>query len=185
LELYAKRAQSKGHDYGEDTDEQRRFEAAFPYEETPGQIKAIQDVKNDMESDQVMDRLICGDVGFGKTEVAMRAAFKSHEGGKQVAFISPVTILADQHYKTLSRRLEGFDVRIEMLSRFRTPAEQRVILEKLRKGEIDIIVGTHRLLQPDVKFFNLGLVIVDEEQRFGVKQKERFKELRSSVDILT
>lgn len=185
LELYAQRAQARGNQYGLDTPEQKRFEASFPYQETPGQIKAIEDVKRDMESGRPMDRLVCGDVGFGKTEVAMRAAFKAHEAGRQVAFISPITILADQHYKTFSRRAVGFDVKIEMLSRFRTPREQRLILERLRKGDIDIVIGTHRLLQEDVEFFNLGLVIVDEEQRFGVQQKERFKQLRSAVDILT
>ena len=185
LELYAKRARVKGHNYGPDTDEQRRFEEAFPYEETPGQMKAIQDVKADMETDEPMDRLVCGDVGFGKTEVAMRAAFKAVEGGKQVAFISPITILADQHYRTFLKRAESFNVRIEMLSRFRSAKEQIVILEKLRKGDIDIIIGTHRLFQPDVKFLDLGLVIIDEEQRFGVKQKEKFKHLRNHIDILT
>ncbi|MBN1258841.1 transcription-repair coupling factor, partial [Candidatus Peregrinibacteria bacterium] len=185
LELYAKRAQAKGHNYGQDTEEQQRFDAAFPYEETPGQMRAIQDVKNDMESEKPMDRLVCGDVGFGKTEVAMRAAFKAVQGGKQVAFISPITILADQHYKSFLRRAQGFNVRVDMLSRFRTPKEQKIILESLRKGDIDIIIGTHRLLQEDVKFFNLGLIIVDEEQRFGVKQKEKFKQVRNHVDILT
>ena len=185
LELYAKRARMKGHNYGPDTDVQKQFDAAFPYEETPGQMKAIQDVKNDMESDQPMDRLVCGDVGFGKTEVAMRAAFKAVQGGKQVAFIAPITILADQHLKSFIKRAEGLDVRMEMLSRFRSPKEQKVILEKLRKGDIDIIIGTHRLLQDDVDFFNLGLVIIDEEQRFGVNQKEKFKSIRSQVDILS
>jgi len=185
LKLYAQRAQVKGYNYGLDTDIQKRFEATFPYEETPGQMKAILDVKEDMESDRPMDRLVCGDVGFGKTEVAMRAAMKAFQGGKQVAFIAPITILADQHYQSFIKRAAGIDVKIEMLSRFRTPAEQKQILEKLRKGDIDIVIGTHRLIQNDVKFFNLGLVIIDEEQRFGVKQKERFKEIRHQVDILT
>ena len=185
LKLYAERAQVKGYNYGKDTEAQQKFEKAFPYEETPGQMKAILDVKRDMESDQPMDRLVCGDVGFGKTEVAMRAAVKAVQGGKQVAFIAPITILADQHYKSFVKRAEGIDLRIEMLSRFRNPAQQKVILEKLRKGDIDIVIGTHRLLQKDVNFFNLGLVIIDEEQRFGVKQKERFKEIRNQVDILT
>jgi len=185
LELYAQRAQLKGHNYGDDTEEQKKFDAAFPYEETPGQMKAIQDVKNDMESDQPMDRLVCGDVGFGKTEVAMRAAFKAVQGGKQVAFIAPITILADQHLKSFMKRAKNSSVRVEMLSRFRTPKEQKDIIEKIRKGDIDIIIGTHRLLQDDVKFFNLGLVIIDEEQRFGVKQKEKFKTIRNQVDILT
>ena len=185
LQLYAKRAQVKGHNYGPDTDRQKRFDVAFPYEETPGQMKSIQDVKNDMESDQPMDRLVCGDVGFGKTEVAMRAAFKAVEGGKQVAFISPITILADQHLKSFQKRAKGFDINVEMLSRFRTPKEQKNILERLKKGDIDVIIGTHRLLQDDVHFLNLGLVIIDEEQRFGVKQKEKFKKIRNQVDILT
>lgn len=185
LKLYAERAQVKGYNYGPDTDIQKAFEATFPYEETPGQMKAILDVKKDMESDQPMDRLVCGDVGFGKTEVAMRAAVKAVQGGKQVAFIAPITILADQHYKSFIKRIGGIHLRIEMLSRFRTPAQQKEILQKLRKGDIDVLIGTHRLLQEDVEFFNLGLVIIDEEQRFGVKQKERFKEIRNHVDILT
>ena len=185
LEIYAKRAKAKGHQYPEDTNDQKRFDDAFPYTETPGQIKAIEDIKRDMESGHPMDRLVCGDVGFGKTEVAMRAAFKAFTGGKQVALLSPITILADQHLRSLQKRMEGFDVRIDMLSRFRTAAEQKATLRKLREGTIDIIVGTHRLLQPDVEFKNLGLVIIDEEQRFGVEQKERLKELRASVDILT
>lgn len=185
LDLYARRARAKGFAYPEDTAEMRVFEEAFPFEETPGQAKAILEIKEDMENDHPMDRLVCGDVGFGKTEVAMRAALKAVQGGKQVAIMAPITILADQHYHTFCERMRDFPVRIEMLSRFRTPKEQREILAKLRKGEIHIIIGTHRLLQPDVQFLNLGLVIIDEEQKFGVKQKERFKELRSSVDILT
>ncbi|MBI5421655.1 transcription-repair coupling factor [Candidatus Peregrinibacteria bacterium] len=185
LELYAKRAQAKGHIYNQDSEEQRRFEETFPYEETPGQMKAIQDVKADMESGRPMDRLVCGDVGFGKTEVAMRAAFKAVESGKQVAFLAPITILADQHYKTFVKRAAGFNIKIEMLSRFRSIKEQTDILAKLRKGEIDVIIGTHRLFQPDVEFLNLGLVIIDEEQRFGVKQKEVFKKIRNQIDILT
>ena len=185
LKLYAERAQVKGHNYGPDNDIQKIFERAFPYEETPGQMKAIADVKRDMESDKPMDRLVCGDVGFGKTEVAMRAAVKAVQGGKQVAFISPITILADQHFQSFMKRAIDTNIRIEMLSRFRSPREQKDILERLRKGDIDVLIGTHRLIQDDVKFFNLGLVIIDEEQRFGVKQKEKFKEIRSQVDILT
>lgn len=185
LKLYAERAQVKGHNYGPDTEQQKQFERDFPYEETPGQMKAILDVKKDMESDKPMDRLVCGDVGFGKTEVAMRAAVKAVEGGRQVAFISPITILADQHFQSFKKRAVNINIRIEMLSRFRTPKEQKEILERLRKGDIDVLIGTHRLLQDDVKFFNLGLVIIDEEQRFGVKQKEKFKQIRSQVDILT
>lgn len=185
LDLYAKRARSKGFAYATDNDPQKEFEKAFPYQETPGQIKAIEDIKRDMEDDHPMDRLICGDVGFGKTEVAMRAAFKAVQSGKQVAFVAPITILADQHYRSLLERMKGFNIRIEMLSRFRTPRQQKEILGNLRKGNVDIVVGTHRLLQSDVEFLNLGLVIIDEEQRFGVKQKEKLKEMRASVDILT
>ncbi len=185
LTLYAKRAKVKGFNYGLDNDDQKEFEARFPYEETPGQMKAIQDVKADMESDSPMDRLICGDVGFGKTEVAMRAAFKCAQAGKQVAFVSPITILADQHYKSFLNRVKGFSVNIDMLSRFKNPREQKNILKKIELGEVDIVIGTHRLFQPDVKFLNLGLVIIDEEQRFGVKQKEVFKKMRNQVDILT
>lgn len=185
LTLYAKRASAKGFAYHDDGDVMQRFEEAFPYEETPGQRKAIEDIKDDMEDDHPMDRLVCGDVGFGKTEVAMRAAFKAVQDGKQVAVVAPITILADQHYRSFLERMKGFNIRIDMLSRFRTPAEQEKILHKLRKGDLDIVIGTHRLLQEDVSFFNLGLVVVDEEQRFGVKQKERFKEMRAAVDILT
>ncbi|MCF7844770.1 MAG: transcription-repair coupling factor [Kiritimatiellales bacterium] len=185
LGLYAKRAKAKGYSYGDDTKIQAEFEKGFQYQETPGQLKAIEDLKKDMENDYPMDRLVCGDVGFGKTEVAMRAAFKAVQDGKQVAVVAPITILADQHYHTFKDRMEKFNVRVEMLSRFRSPKQQREILTKLRKGDIDIVIGTHRLLQPDVEFLNLGLVIVDEEQRFGVKQKEKFKEMRAAVDILT
>ena len=185
LQLYAKRASAKGHAYPSDEEAMRKFEAAFAYQTTPGQEKAIEDIKADMEDDHPMDRLVCGDVGFGKTEVAMRAAFKAVQGGKQVAVVAPITILADQHFRNFRDRMKEFGVRIEMLSRFRSAKEQKVILEDLRKGDLDIVIGTHRLLQPDVKFHNLGLVVVDEEQRFGVKQKERFKEMRASVDILT
>src|SRR3989339_225475 len=185
LDLYARRANAKGYSYGEDNQAMKKFEEAFVYQETPGQVKAIEDIKADMEDEHAMDRLICGDVGFGKTEVAMRAAFKAVQSGKQVAIVAPITILADQHYHSFLERMKDFPVRIEMLSRFRTPKEQREILGKLRKGDIDIVIGTHRLLQKDVQFLNLGLVVVDEEQRFGVKQKEHLKEMRASVDILT
>ncbi|MBL4694915.1 transcription-repair coupling factor [Candidatus Gracilibacteria bacterium] len=185
LKLYAERQMAKGNSFKKDNDLQEKFEATFPYDETPGQIKAIEDTKRDMESPRPMDRLICGDVGFGKTEVAMRAAFKSVQSGKQVAIISPITILASQHYKAFKDRMEPFNVRVEMLSRFRTTKEQKVIVEKLKKGEIDVIIGTHRLLQKDIDFKALGLVVIDEEQRFGVKQKEALKEMRKEVDILT
>ncbi len=185
LEIYANRARAKGNSFPDDSDIQQKFDDAFPYTETPGQIKAIEDIKHDMESGHPMDRLICGDVGFGKTEVAMRAAFKAVQGGKQVAFLSPITILTDQHYRSLQKRMDGFNVRIDVLSRFRTPQQQTETLRKLREGSVDIVVGTHRLLQDDVQFSDLGLVIIDEEQRFGVKQKEKLKELRAAVDILT
>lgn len=185
LKLYAERKAAKGFAFKADNDLQEKFEETFPYEETPGQIKAINDVKKDMETPDTMDRLICGDVGFGKTEVAMRAAFKAVQSGKQAAVISPITILADQHYKSFKKRMDEFNVRVEMLSRFKTQKEQKEIVERLKKGEVDIVIGTHRLIQPDIKFKDLGLVIIDEEQRFGVKQKEKLKEMRKEVDVLT
>jgi transcription-repair coupling factor (superfamily II helicase) len=185
LNLYAQRASASGYQYDSDTQDMMKFEKAFPYEPTPGQHRAILDVKRDMERKQPMDRLVCGDVGFGKTEVAMRAAFKAVQSGKQVAVLAPITILVDQHYKSFVKRMEGFNIRIDQLSRFRSPAEQKKILERMKKGELDIVIGTHRLISKDIEFKNLGLVIIDEEQRFGVKQKERLKEIRNSVDILT
>jgi transcription-repair coupling factor len=185
LDLYAKRAKAKGYAYKADVTSFKKFSEAFPYQETPGQMKAIEDIVSDMEDEHPMDRLVCGDVGFGKTEVAMRAAFKAVQEGKQVAVVVPITILASQHYENFIKRMDGFNVRIELMSRLRSPKEQKVTLEKLRKGDADIVIGTHRLMQDDVKFLNLGLVIVDEEQRFGVKQKEKFKEMRANVDILT
>ncbi len=185
LELYAEREGARGFAFSADTRDLGIFEEKFSYEETPGQLRAILDVKRDMEKKQPMDRLVCGDVGFGKTEVAMRAAFKAVQDKKQVAVVAPITILVDQHYKTFMRRMEDFDIRIEMLSRFKTPAQQRKILRALERGEVDIVIGTHRLLQDDVRFKDLGLVVIDEEQRFGVKQKEKLKSLRKEVDILT
>ena len=185
LKLYAERKAARGLKFPPDNDIQLQFEDTFPYEETPGQIKAIVDVKADMEKYQPMDRLICGDVGFGKTEVAMRAAFKAVQAKKQVALIAPITILADQHYKSFKRRMEEFHVRVEMMSRFKTQSEQKEILGRLVKGEVDIVVGTHRLLQPDIKFKDLGLLIIDEEQRFGVKQKEQIQQVRQNVDVIT
>lgn len=185
LTLYAKRAAAKGFAYGAHDAMEAKFDASFPYTLTPGQVKAIEDIKKDMEDPHPMDRLVCGDVGFGKTEVAMRAAFKAVQDGKQVAVIAPITILADQHFQNFRERMKEFNITIDMLSRFRNPKEQSITLSKLKKGDVQIIIGTHRLLQDDVKFFNLGLVIIDEEQRFGVKQKEKFKEMRASVDILT
>jgi len=185
LVLYAQRKSAKGFAFKADNQVQGKFEKTFPYEETPGQLKAIIDVKHDMERAIPMDRLVCGDVGFGKTEVAMRAAFKAVQSGKQVALISPITILTDQHYRSFKKRMEDFDIRIAMLSRFRSVSEQKKILKELLKGEVDIVIGTHRLLQPDIEFKNLGLIIIDEEQRFGVNQKEALKKVRTEVDVLT
>jgi len=185
LDLYARRESAKGFAFSGDDKLLEKFSETFPYEETPGQLRAISDVLSDMEKDKPMDRLVCGDVGFGKTEVAMRAAFKAVMSGKQVALISPITILTDQHYKSFKRRMDDFHIRIEMLSRFRSQAEQKKILKGLKDGTVDVVIGTHRLLQSDIEFKNLGLVIVDEEQRFGVKQKEALKSLRTEVDILT
>ncbi len=185
LELYAARELAPGHAFSPDTPWQAELEAAFPYVETPDQERAIAEVKADMERPRPMDRLICGDVGYGKTEVALRAAFKAVMDGKQVAVLVPTTVLAQQHYTTFRHRLAPFPVVVEHLSRFRTPAEQARILEGLREGRVDIVIGTHRLLQKDVAFKDLGLVIIDEEQRFGVTHKERLKKLRTEVDVLT
>src|SRR5205823_4534022 len=163
----------------------QELEDAFPYEETPDQIRAIEEVKADMERPRPMDRLVCGDVGYGKTEVALRAAFKAVLDGKQVAILVPTTILAQQHFNTFTQRLAAFPTEIEMLSRFRSKKQQEETLEKLRRGKVDIIIGTHRLLQKDVIFKDLGLLVIDEEQRFGVKHKERLKQMRQEVDVLT
>lgn len=183
--LYAKRSAAKGFVYGADTVWQKEFEEAFPYEETEDQLSAIEDVKRDMESGKVMDRLICGDVGYGKTEVAIRAAFKAAQEGKQVAFLVPTTILAQQHFNTFSQRMAGYPIKIELLSRFRTPKQQKESLMNMERGYSDILIGTHRILSKDVKFRDLGLIIVDEEQRFGVAHKEKLKALRENVDVLT
>ncbi|MEE8390087.1 MAG: transcription-repair coupling factor, partial [Anaerolineae bacterium] len=185
LELYAARELASGHAFGPDTPWQAELEASFPYFETEGQLRAITDVKTDMEKPKPMDRLICGDVGYGKTEVALRAAFKAVMDGKQVAVLVPTTVLAQQHYVTFRQRLTPFPVEVEMLSRFRSRAEQRKILEKLLTSQVDIVIGTHRLLQKDVAFADLGLLIIDEEQRFGVTHKERLKRMRTEVDVLT
>ncbi len=184
-ELYAAREQAEKAPYPPDSPWQREMESAFPYEETPTQLQAIKDAKSDLESQKPMDRLVCGDVGYGKTEVAVRAAFKVAQEGRQVAVLVPTTVLAQQHYQTFSERLAPYPVRVEVMSRFRTPGELRQIADDMRLGAIDILIGTHRILSGDVKFRDLGLVIVDEEQRFGVMQKEKLKELRSEVDILT
>ena len=185
LENQAARETLNGYAYTIDTPWQHEFEQSFPFEETEDQLRAIREIKEDMESARPMDRLICGDVGFGKTEVAMRAAFKAVMDGKQVAVLVPTTILAQQHYFTFSERMASFPITIEMLSRFRTRAEQRETIERLKKKQVDIVIGTHRLVQPDVGFADLGLVIIDEEQRFGVEHKERLKRFRQLVDVLT
>ncbi|RJP20940.1 MAG: transcription-repair coupling factor [Candidatus Omnitrophota bacterium] len=185
LELYATRSIRKGHAYAKDTTWQHEFEASFLYEETADQWRAIEEVKRDMEDPQPMDRLICGDVGFGKTEVAIRAAFKSAMDGKQVAILAPTTILCEQHYNTFRERLAEYPVQIEMLSRFRSPGELKQGIQRIQNGDIDIAIGTHRLLSKDVQFHDLGLVIIDEEQRFGVKHKERLRQMRQLVDTLT
>ena len=185
IRLYAARKSAQGHEFGPDTVWQREVEDAFPYEETPDQAQAIEDVKGDMEQAKPMDRLICGDVGYGKTEVALRAAFKTVSEGMQVGILVPTTVLAQQHYATFSDRLGPYPLQVEVLSRFRTPAEQQTVVDGLKQGEVDIVIGTHRLLQKDVQFKNLGLVVVDEEQRFGVSHKERLKRLRNEVDVLT
>jgi len=185
LALYAERKTTPGHPFPPDSNWQREFEDAFEFEETPDQERAIEDVKRDMESTVPMDRLLCGDVGYGKTEVAMRAAFKAVADSTQVAVLAPTTVLAFQHYQTFRRRFAAFPVRIEMLSRFRTEKEQKKVVEDLEAGKVDIVIATHRLLSKDVKFHDLGLLIVDEEQRFGVAHKERLKELRKNVPVLT
>lgn len=185
LELYAKRNIIEGFEFSTDNNWQKELEASFPYIETDDQLRVLAEVKADMQSSRPMDRLICGDVGYGKTEVALRAAFKAVMDGKQVAILVPTTVLAQQHYDTFCQRLAPFPVEVEMLSRFRTPAEQRLIIEKLEQGKIDIIIGTHRLLSSDVKLKDLGLLIIDEEQRFGVTHKETLKKMRTEVDVLT
>ena len=185
LEIYAKREVAPGHSFGSDTEWQREVEDAFPFVETDDQLRAIAEVKKDMEKPKVMDRLICGDVGYGKTEVALRAAFKAVMDGFQVAVLAPTTVLAQQHYRTFTERLAAYPVQIEMLSRFRTRHQQDQTLLSLADGTCDIVIGTHRLVQKDVGFKNLGLLIIDEEQRFGVKQKEQLKTLRTEVDVLT
>ncbi|XGK33180.1 transcription-repair coupling factor [Lactobacillus acidophilus] len=185
IELYAKRESEKGFAFSPDDDLQRKFDDAFPYPETADQLRSIKEIKEDMENPKPMDRLVVGDVGFGKTEVALRAAFKAVQDNKQVAFLVPTTILAQQHYETIQDRFKDFPVNIAMLSRFQTPAESKEIIEGLKDGKIDLVVGTHRILSKDVEFKNLGLLIVDEEQRFGVKHKERLKQLKANIDVLT
>ncbi|MBC5810229.1 MAG: transcription-repair coupling factor, partial [Candidatus Eremiobacteraeota bacterium] len=185
VELYAERELARGHAFGPDTPWQAELEEAFPYEPTVDQAKAIVETKSDMENARPMDRLVCGDVGYGKTEVAVRAAFKAVADQRQVAVLVPTTLLAAQHHRTFSTRFAGFPVRVEELSRFKTKKEQQAILKDLADGKVDVVVGTHRLLQKDVVFKDLGLIVVDEEQRFGVMHKERLKQMRASVDVLT
>ena len=185
VELYAVRQEKEGYVCGPDTVWQREFEEMFPYEETEDQLSAIEDAKRDMESTRIMDRLICGDVGYGKTEVALRAAFKEVQESRQVAYLAPTTILAQQIYNTFVQRMKEFPVRVELLCRFRTPAQQKKAIEDLKKGQVDVIIGTHRILSKDVQFKNLGLLIVDEEQRFGVTHKEKIKQLKKDIDVLT
>ena len=185
IELYSRRMKAKGFAFSPDTEQQHIFEDHFSYVETDDQLRCIEEIKHDMMRTAPMERLLCGDVGFGKTEVALRAAFKCIGDGKQCAILVPTTVLAWQHYQTVLKRMEGFDIRVELLSRFRTAKEQKIILKKLEEGELDLVVGTHRLVQDDVKFKDLGLVIIDEEQRFGVNDKEKLKEAFTNVDVLT
>lgn len=185
LKLYAARQTRQGHAFSQDTPWQDEFEDAFEYEETPDQARAIREVKRDMEDGKPMERLLCGDVGFGKTEVAIRAAFKAVMDGKQVAVLAPTTVLAEQHYLTFSERMADYPITVEMLSRFRSPQQQKATVERLKSGEADIVIGTHRLTSKDVTFKDLGLIVIDEEQRFGVAQKEKLKHLRTTVDVLT
>ena len=185
VKLYAAREHGKGYQYGKDTVWQREFEEMFPYEETQDQLLAIDATKADMESGRIMDRLICGDVGYGKTEVAIRAAFKAVQDGKQVVFLVPTTILAQQHYNTFVQRMKDYPIRIEQMSRFRTPAQQKKVIEDLKKGLVDIVIGTHRVLSSDMQYKDLGLLMIDEEQRFGVTHKEKIKKMKENVDVLT
>ncbi|MGL4484364.1 MAG: transcription-repair coupling factor, partial [Anaerovoracaceae bacterium] len=185
LELAAKRKAIPGHQFARDTVWQREFEDSFPYVETDDQIRSVEEIKRDMESSKAMDRLLCGDVGFGKTEVAARAIFKAAIEGKQVALLAPTTILASQHYKVLSKRFEDYPINVDMISRFRTESQQRKILNNLRDGKLDVIIGTHRLLSADVKFRDFGFLVIDEEQRFGVSHKEKIKKLRANIDVLS
>ena len=185
IELYAKRKNAKGFAYSPDTAWQKQFEDDFPYTETDDQLRCIEEVKQDMEKEMPMDRLLCGDVGYGKTEVAIRAAFKAVMDQKQVAYLVPTTVLANQQYETFKARMENFPIRVELLNRFKTQKEQKEIVKKLELGEVDVVIGTHRILSKDVVFKDLGLLIIDEEHRFGVKDKEKIKELKTTVDVLT
>src|SRR5438874_9018803 len=185
IDLQAVRAAQSGIAFGPDSEWQSEFEAAFPYQETPDQLTSLAEIKRDMQRARPMDRLVCGDVGYGKTELAVRAAFKAIDNGKQVAVLVPTTVLAEQHYRTFGDRLAEYPFVVEAISRFRTTGEQKRILERLAVGGVDVIIGTHRLVSADVRFKDLGLVVIDEEQRFGVEHKERLKRLRQTVDVLT
>ncbi|MBM7833939.1 transcription-repair coupling factor [Clostridium sardiniense] len=185
VKLYATRATLKGYKFSRDTEWQRQFEDEFPYDETPDQLTSLEEIKKDMESQKSMDRLLCGDVGYGKTEVAVRAAFKAVMDGKQVAFLVPTTILAEQHYKNMVKRFSDFPIKIDMISRFRTAKQQKATIQAAKEGNVDILIGTHKLVAKDIQFKDLGLLIIDEEQRFGVKQKEKIKEIKKNVDVLT
>lgn len=185
IELYAKRQKIKGYRFSKDTIWQKQFEDSFPYEETGDQLRCIGETKADMEQEKPMDRLLCGDVGYGKTEVAIRAAFKACMDGKQTAYLVPTTVLANQQYQEFKKRMEGFAIRVELLNRFRTKKEQDAIVKKLKLGEIDVVIGTHRILSKDIAFKDLGFLIVDEEHRFGVKDKEKIKTLKTNIDVLT
>ena len=185
IEIQARRAYEKGYKFSHDTVWQEEFEESFPYRETPSQLKAIEDVKHDMESDRVMDRVICGDVGYGKTEIAIRAAFKASVDGKQVALMVPTTVLAQQHFERFSERFKNYPITIELLSRLKTGKEQKEVLNRIEAGTVDIVIGTHRILSSDVKFRDLGLVIIDEEQKFGVKAKEQLKKIKNRIDMIT
>ena len=185
VELYAKRQKIKGYAFTQDTPWQKQFEDSFPYVETDDQLRCIEEVKKDMEKQAPMDRLLCGDVGYGKTEVAIRAAFKAVMDQKQVAYLVPTTILANQQYEEFKNRMSGFAMKVELLNRFRTKKEQEEVIKKLKLGEVDVVIGTHRLLSQDIEFKDLGLLIIDEEHRFGVKDKEKIKQLKTNVDVLT
>ena len=185
IQIQAVRQAVPGFPFPTDSEWQKEFEAAFPYQETPDQLSAITEVKSDLEKAKPMDRLICGDVGYGKTEVAIRAAFKAVDSGKQVAILVPTTVLAEQHYRTFSQRFAEYPFVVDVVNRFKGAAKQKETLKKLASGEVDVIVGTHRLLSKDVKFKDLGLVVIDEEQRFGVEHKEKLKRMRATVHVVT